>query len=199
MDLSKLPKMSQTAQAERERAAGEAQRAGDPPAAAGATARERAVPGYADEPVVGAEVWISAVLGLVFVVMGWNFARYLIARGTGQAFHTGVEWSAGTPKAGQEVGYFELQGYTAWTDASMFVFGLAMLADGALLLASRRASVVWAGFALTVLAVAMNLVTAGLAFSAGIMPLFSIVAVAIGGYMLAYQWRLVAPRGSAGA
>ena len=60
-------------------------------------------------------------------------------------------------------------------------------------------AVVWVGFTITVLAVAMNAVTAALAFSAGIMPLFSILAVAIGLYMLAYQWRMVAPSRKLGA
>ena len=74
---------------------------------------------------------------------------------------------------------------------------VAMIADAAMLLIAsgamaRRTWLVWTGFGITVLAVAINAVTALMLMSAGLMPLMSIVAIAIGGYMAAYQWRLVA-------
>jgi hypothetical protein len=192
MDLSKLPKLSQTAEAARKEGV-------DPPAAA-PVPPVGPTPNYQGQagPVLGAEVWISLVLGLVFVFLGWTFVKYVATVAQGQAFHTQVNWTEG-PKAGQEVAYFELQGYTAWTDASMFLFGAALIADAAMLLVAagslqRRAWLVWAGFAVTLMAVAMNAVTALMLMGAGITPLLSLVAIAIGGYMAAYQWRLVGRR-----
>jgi len=193
MDLSKLPKLSQTSEAEKQRTSPP-----QPDPMADAQPRppigQPIPPTYAD-PIIGAEVWISAVLGLLFTYLGTTFARYLFAVLRAQPFHTGVDWTDG-PKAGQEVAYFELQGYTALTDASLFLFGLALLADAAMLLIAsgslaRRTWLVWLGFGLTLLALAFNLITCVMTLSAGIFPLFSFVAIAIGGYMAAYQWRLV--------
>lgn len=198
MDLSKLPKLSQTAEA--------AKKEGSPPHSPPVAsplpppAPAQPVPDYATHstPVLGAEVWISLVLGLVFVFLGFNFARYVITAATGQTFHTNVEWTEGA-KAGQEVAYFDLQGYTAWTDASMFLFGVAMIADAAMLLVAagslaRRTWLIWLGFGVTVLAVAINAVTALMLLSTGLLPLMSLIALAIGGYMAAYQWRLIPAR-----
>jgi hypothetical protein len=198
MDLSKLPKLSQTAEAARKEGASPPAAAAAPVPAVGAT------PSYQGQagPVLGGEVWISLVLGLVFVFLGWTFVKYVATVAQGHAFHTQVNWTEG-PKAGQEVAYFELQGYTAWTDASMFLFGAALIADAALLLVAAGALrrwgwLVWVGFAVTLMAVAMNAVTALMLVGVGITPLLSLVAIAIGGYMAAYQWRLVAgTRGSA--
>ena len=193
MDLSKLPKLSQTAEAARKEGV-------DPPAAAAPVPPVGPTTNYQSQagPVLGAEVWISLVLGLVFVFLGWTFVEYVATVARGQAFHTQVNWTEG-PKAGQEVAYFELQGYTAWTDASMFLFGAALIADAAMLLVAagslgRRRWLVWAGFAITLMAVAMNAVTALMLMRVGIRPLLSLAAIAVGGYMAAYQWRLVSGR-----
>jgi hypothetical protein len=188
MDLSKLPKLSRTGEAPKVEGAADPDAGHTPPAAPRSQ--------YA-EPMIGAEVWISLVMGMVYLWLGGTFARYLLARFTGQEFHTHIDWMEGSPKAGQEVAYFELQGYSAWTDASMFLFGAAMIADGLMLLGSgggRRGWLVWAGFALTAFALAMNVVTALLLMSTGVMPLMSLVAIAIGGYMAAYQWRMIPGR-----
>jgi hypothetical protein len=191
MDLSKLPKMSETARAERERN----ETAGGEQTPAGAQPVVRQATPVASEMLMGAEVWISGVLGLLFVYFGWPFARWAVTTMRGGTFHTFVNWTVG-PKEGQEVSYFELQGYTAWTDMSLLLFGLALLADAVLLLVAsgavgRRGWLVWGAVGITAVATACNLVTALLCLSVGIRPLYSLVAVAIGGYMLAYQWRIV--------
>lgn len=190
MDLSKLPKMSETARAERERQ----QAAGATPPATGTPPIDDHARSSATDPIVGAEVWISVALGLLFVWVGWTFPRYLATVARGETFHTNVNWTAG-PNAGQEVSYWDLQGYTAWTDAGVFLFGLALLADGWMLLVAargiqRRVWLVWLALGITVLATAFNLVTALLVFSTGTLPLMSLLAVAFGAYMAVYQWRV---------
>lgn len=179
MDLSKLPKLSQTSSA-------------SPPAQPAQPAPNPINYPSAGAPrsgSVAAEVWFSFALGLLFVYLGESFAHFLLATLTGQTFHTDVNWTTG-PLAGQEVAYFQLSGYTAWTDASLFLIGLALIADGGMLLLSQRFRwMIWLAILITALAVMMNLITAGLTFSAGIMPLFSALAIVIGGYMLIYQWR----------
>jgi len=195
MDMSKLPRLSDTRRQEEEAAAAAA---GTPNPAPLATPppqhpyaeREPLDVGYS----VGAEVWISLILGVVFMFMGATFARFAAAKLTGKEFHTNVNWTAGE-KQGQEVAYFDLQGGTAYTESGMFLFGLALVLEGISLLAAhmgapgKRALV---GFALfvTLSATVYNLFCMMKLFSAGVTPLMTVLAIAIGGYMASYQWRL---------
>lgn len=193
MDISKLPRMSETG------------KHAPPPASADqAEARpdvERHpsdVEHRAVEPVrvgIGGEVWMSLIIGLILMMAGWTFARWAIAKMTGQAFHTNVKWTAG-PKAGQEVDYFELQGFTAWTDMGLFLFGLALVLEAAMLAvvysrAGGKVVLTMLALLVTVLATALNLFVAAKLLGIGIMPLMSALAVAFGGYMIMYEWRLL--------
>ena len=196
MDISKLPRMSETnkhAPPPPEPAAAAAD-AGDQPAR-----RESPPASYqsyeAARPGVGAEVWLSLIIGLILMMVGWTFARWAITTLTGQTFHTNVNWTAG-PKAGQEVEYFELQGFTAWTDAGLFLFGLAMVLEAAMLAVvySRmggKVALTALALLVTVLATALNLFVAIRLLGIGIMPLMSALAVAFGGYMAMYEWKLL--------
>ena len=150
--------------------------------------------GYDRGYSVGAEVWISVIFAIVYMFIGFNFARYVAAKVTGGTYHTNVNWTAGE-KAGQEVDYYDLQGGTAHSDSAMFLFGLALLLEAiAMLIAHSGAPAkrFFVGFALfvTLLATAYNLFVIVKLFGMGITPLMSVIAVAIGGYMATYQWRL---------
>jgi hypothetical protein len=196
MDMSKLPRLSQTNKDDAPTpVAGQTTAAPPPPPVdrnvPDYQSRDRAYdPGYS----VGAEVWISAILGIVFMFLGFNFARYMAATLTGGTFHTNVNWTTGD-KAGQEVAYYDLQGGTAHTESGLFLFGLALVLEALALLAAhsgmpgKRGLV---GFALfvTLLATAYNIFVVIKLFGLGIAPLMSVIAVAIGGYMATYQWRL---------
>ena len=77
----------------------------------------------------------------------------------------------------------------------MFSFGLALLAEAAVLVAAGtnakfQRPFAGIGFFLAFIATAYNLIVAGIFFNAGILPLMSLVAVAFGGYMATYLWRL---------
>ena len=202
MDMSKLPRLSQTNKDDAPAPIAGSAAAPPPPAP------DRNVPdyqprdgyaaadgGYDPGYSVGAEVWISVILGIVFMFMGWNFARYAAATLTGRTFHTNVNWTEGE-KAGQEVAYYDLQGGTAHTESGLFLFGLALVLEALAMLAAhagapgRRALV---GFALlvTLAATGYNLFVVVRLFGMGITPLMSVIAVAVGGYMATYQWRLL--------
>ncbi len=197
MDMSKLPRLSQTNRADVPNPVGggttvppPAQRTHDVP---DYDSRDRG--GAVSDYSIGAEVWISVILGLVFIFMGSNFARYAGATLAGKPFHTNVNWMAGE-KEGQEVAYFELGGGTAYTDSGLFLFGLALVLEAlALLVAQTRipGKRAFVGFALfvTLAATAYNLFVMVKLFGLGITPLTSLIAVAIGGYMATYQWRLL--------
>jgi hypothetical protein len=220
MDLSKLPKLSQTP-APPTGSPAPADPADDtpPPAVAvnpyTAWCRECHAPNLpgsrfcagcggklkSDNPsplgvTMGAEVWISAVLGLLFMLLGRPFGSWLYARITGGEHHTGVVWSEGTEKAGQEVAYWDLQGFPALEQSAIFLFGLAMVLE-ALALAtvySRfRAKRIVLVFAILVALAATiyNLFVTVKLFGAGFTPLMPIFAVAFGGYILACEWRLL--------
>ena len=112
MDLSKLPKLSETP---------------PPPVTPEKPLPDhKPIPDYgppAPSEMVGAEVWVSAIIGLIFLLLGRRFAIYLLSILSGKAFHTGINWISGA-KAGQEVGYRELEGFVFYNESAMFVFGL---------------------------------------------------------------------------
>src|SRR5215210_5274558 len=118
MDLSKLPKMSQT----------------PPPPDSQPTPQGKPQPNdYRDqiahvEAGVGGMVWVSVILGAICIWLGRRFSSYLAAKVSGREFHTQTNWISG-PKTGQEVAYWELVGSQAWTDASIFLFGLALILE----------------------------------------------------------------------
>lgn len=149
---------------------------------------------------VGAEVWLSAIIGAFLMLMGRSFAGWLIARATGQPYVTGATWAPGNDKgypAGSPVGYWELEGFTALSDSAIFLFGLAMVLEAVVLALigtrfRRKAALVTLALAMTVVATAYNVFVAGKIMSAGGgLPLMSLLAVAFGGYIAMYEWRLL--------
>lgn len=194
MDLSKLPKLSQTptpADAQMSSADPPSHDRASPPTPAPMIDHrsvERASAG------IGAEVWISLVVGILLLLIGRNFAVYVSDTLAGRTFHTHVTWQAG-PQIGQEVAYWDLSGGTSWTEAGLFVFGLALVIEAIMLMAvfsrfPHKAPLAWAALAVTTLATVLNLYVSVLVLSKGLIPLMSGLAVAFGGYMAAYQWRL---------
>jgi hypothetical protein len=198
MDVSKLPKLSNTQEQVRQEQAA-ATDAPQPPAPVLPRADSKVVPYQSGhEPVtagVGAEVWLSIILGLIFILIGKNFAAYSFAKLTGRTYHTGVNWVAG-PNAGQEVAYPDLQGFVMLNDSAMLLFGLTLLLEAAVMAAmatrfAYKRALVTAALVLAVAATAFNLYAVVRLFSANVMPLISLLAAGFGGYIAAYQWRLL--------
>ena len=185
MDMSKLPRLSQSPQPPPQPQSPQEQQSGTQP--------DRPVDfGRAERIGTGAEIWISAAIGLILMLVGRQFGTYLISLVTHEAFHTNVTWTSG-PKAGQEVSYPELQGFVMLTDASMWLFGLTMVFDAAILFfaGGRRAWLVVVGFGLTVAVCVFNGFVCAKLFSAGVTPIMSLMALAFGIYMSIYQWGLL--------
>jgi len=181
MDVSKLPRLSQTPSPP--------QPDSSPPAT-----QPPMLPAASPQLGVGAEAWISLVIGILLLMLGWRFARYLAATLTGQTFHTEVVWTSG-PLAGQEVPYFNLSGFVAISESAMFLFGLALIFEAAALFVAFgrfrfRAALVCLAAIVAFAATAYNLVAAVLLFTAGVIPTISLLAVAFGGYMVIYLWKL---------
>ena len=193
MDMSKLPRLSKT---DRPAAASEQPNPSSDPVPVQPDSKPSQM-NYGDHPLppAGAEVWLSLVIGVILMWVGRSFALYLSATIVGRTYDTGARWT--TPdRAGQPVSYFQLQGYTAYSDSAIFLFGLAMVLEGLALahVHSRmggKLPVLMVALVLSVAATLYNLVVAGILMSAGFTPLMSALAVAFGSYMAVYQWKLL--------
>ena len=148
---------------------------------------------------VGAEVWLSAIIGAFLMLVGKSFGGWLIATLTGQQYNTGIMWAAGNDRGfpeGQPVSYWDLDGYTALTDSAIFLFGLAMVLEAVVLALMntgfrRKVALITVALLVTVLATAYNLFVAVKLLAAGALPLWSLLAVAFGGYIAIFEWRLL--------
>jgi hypothetical protein len=189
MDLSKLPKLSDT------RAAGgpvpgEPDRPMDPtpvePLPAPVAYRHPATVG---PPGIGADIWISTIVGLLFLSLGFTFARFLGAKLAGHPFHTNINWQTG-PLTGQEVAYFDLEGYTAWMEMGVFLFGVTLLVEAvsktaiALRPGIVTRTLLMLAMALTAVTIGLNLYACMLLQKIGLTPIMSGLAVAFGGWVL---------------
>ena len=188
MDVSKLPRLSG------EKQATQPDVGAAPPDAP--PIREVIQHTAAPAPVVGAEVWFSIVIGIVFLALGWSFGRYLGATLTHQPFHTNVKWMEGPPHYASEVAYWDLEGGTAWSESAMFLFGAALIVDALCLAVSAklpgaRRGWIMLSLAIMLSAVIYNLMVCLKLFNLGITPLISLLAVAFGGYAVFYQWAIL--------
>ncbi len=194
MDASKLPRLSNTDRP----AAGDAQETGQP----------RPVDYMPPEPTgfVAAQAWISGILGLLVLLYSWRFGAWLLTTLTGGTYNTGVGWgpplTANDPPQGTPVGYWELMSFStlrapdvAWTEMGLFLFGLAMVVEAVMLVASVRASV---GMRRLTLLAALGLAAAAAIVNVGVLiylisiglalPILTFVAAAFAGYMAFYLW-----------
>jgi hypothetical protein len=183
MDMSKLPKLSNTP--------------APPPPTEEDPAPAKAAPkvAYPDDPIpFSGMIWFNACVALLLIFMGRSFPSYVIAKATGQPFHTGVNWTSGD-KAGTEVDYFDLQGHTALSDSGIFFFGVVILAEAAvlLLLSKGRATrgLLRITFLLTVVVTAWNLFVMIKLFQFGVLPVLTLLAVAYAGYIASEQRQML--------
>ncbi len=124
-----------------------------------------------------------------------SFGGYLLSLASGKPFDTGVIWSEG-PNQGQPVPYTQLEGGTFYSDSSIFLFGVAMLigALAQIVLASRfggKRAIAWLSLGAMAMATVYNIVAAVILLRVGITPLISLLCVAVGGYIVYYEWAAI--------
>jgi hypothetical protein len=186
MDLSKLPKLSDT-QSQAPPVAPAPVEPFQPPGPSRSQTMDYR-PGER-QIGVGVDIWISLVIGLLLLMMGASFGKYALASLRHQPYHTNVNWTSG-PKDGTEVAYFELEGYTALSDMGIFLFGAMLLAEAAakFLLLIKPGTLSKAFLILATLLTAgttlLNVYAALKMFSAGILPMIAVLAIAFGGWIL---------------
>src|SRR5947209_779612 len=102
MDMSKLPRLSQSDAPPPTEAAVPAE--GQPePRRVAPVDYDRGAP---QSLVTAGEVWVAAIVGVIFVYVGQRFGSFLLTRLKGQPFHTGFNYTGG-PLDGQEVPYHD--------------------------------------------------------------------------------------------
>jgi hypothetical protein len=143
-----------------------------------------------------ATAWLCGIMALVTLYMGRRFAGWAIATVTGRAYETGVQWMSPHPDAGKQVPFFQLAGGAGWTEAALFLTGAALLLDVALVLVTLKRGGVSRGMLTTSLGLLLtagllNLGVAGYLLSQNVLPLFSVLAVAILGYVFIEQLTLL--------
>lgn len=157
---------------------------------------ERRIPEYAPAAPVtaGFGVFLSLILGVLFMFLGQRFARWAIAAMSGQPFSTDTTWMTG-PNAGQQVPYWELAYSAAWTDMGIFTMGAALILDALVMFLATRgarpnAILMLIAFVVTGAAVAVNLGLCGklMVGPNASLPVFSLVAVIAGSFVLFDHW-----------
>ena len=200
MDISKLPRLSQTSQSSDQ---------GAPPApadAGGAAVANAslwcarcnapnpagtrycgncAAPlGLRDVPrtEAGIEAWLSIGLGAILLLMNPRLLQYLshICFGTSFAPYLMPD--------GTEVPYTAQLDF--WSDLGITLFSVVLILDGIVLVISRKAWIVATALALTLAATFYNLCYLVLTFGRAGLALISAFAVIFGVYIALYQWRL---------
>ena len=196
MDLSKLPKMSDTRRAEGERLR-EQNAAPVPPAdtdagQSGAPASDRppAVDYAGSRPVAleaGPSAWVSLIVGVVLLLFMPRWWQWLLHKTVGTAFTWTFTNADGSPLAYEDSVFF-------WGDLAVALFALALLVEG-LALAFASGSKLAMGVVLGVVAAAtaLNLVYLVYMVATGYgVQLFSTLAVIFGVFMCVQQWQLLA-------
>jgi hypothetical protein len=178
MDLSKLPRMSETP--------------APPPPAQSTPLPQAPMPQvYFDPaPSVAAEAWISIAIGLILLLVSPYTLQWLISLIssykppflpiTSTDFQTGAVTEVPYPSS---VFFF--------SHLCVFAFALAMIISG-LILFTRKTLLVGLAFAFTLIATLMNLIYVVKATMTGeALPIISALAVAFGGYLAFSQYRLL--------
>jgi hypothetical protein len=184
MDMSKLPRMSQTSAPPAAQAVA--------PEEEGRDTRDVVVAGYRQEQVdygaepssSFAEVWISITVALIlfFISTAPRLVQYVFSR---SSFTWTFNDASGAPITYPQTVYF-------WGDVAVLSFCLTLIFEGLVLGLARKPALVAAAFAFTVAATALNFLYCASMMSNGYgFQIYSALAVAFGVYIAIYEWKLL--------
>jgi hypothetical protein len=185
MDLSKLPRLSKTEQGtgEANAPANEATDGAQIPTAQTVPQQvihyhhvEQATPG-------GPEAWISAAMGALLLVLNPRLIQYITSPST-----FGAKWTFSDPQ-GQPLAYTKTVFF--WGDLAITAFCVVLILDAIVLLKARSRALIAVALAITVIVVAGNLAYFLATFNTYGLSMASALAVAYGGYVAIFQWRLI--------
>lgn len=201
MDLSKLPRMSDTRKAESQRtrdhseappeAAPEEQRVPFSAESVGVSRREhdhplQHVPGRVVAVDAGSGAWISMIVAALLILFMPRFWQWLSHRAFGTSFAPFID-----PVTGGMVPYTQTLAF--WSDSAVALFALALLIEGLVLFfALKYRAALWSSLVIVAAATLLNL---GFLFYAMThnygLQLFSTLAVLFGAFMCVQQWQLL--------
>lgn len=181
MDMSKLPRLSQTNKDDAPEPI-----AGQPTTAPPPSREAREIADHADprayEPGVGAEVWISIAVGAILLFMSGRFWQYVFNRAN-------FTWTFSDPQ-GNPITYPQTVFF--WGDMAMVAFGFVLVVEGIVLAFARKRALMMAAFAFTVAATALNAAYLAMMMTGGYgFQLMSAFAVAFGVYIAMSQWAML--------
>ena len=178
MDLSKLPKLSQTP--------APPVPVGDeinPPVPDDSQAT-RVYERRGQESLSIAEIWISLIVGLILLMWCPTMMKYL----SSLIFHT--EFAPFFLADGTILPYPKVYPQF-WSDLCITAFAFVLILEGVALSMARKRWLVTLAFGMTVLATLLNLGFIFATFASYGAPVVSLLAVAFGVYIALYQWRLL--------
>lgn len=187
MDLSKLPKMSDTRRAEADRqsahpSAGlpvQIEQAGDP--------GSQPLPGRVVAVDAGGSGWISLIVGVLLILFKPQWWLWLFHTLFGTSFTPPVITDEqGAPLAYERSVFFP-------GDMAIALFALALLVEGVVLLSmAQRRNVIWLSVVIVAAATLFNLGYLAYMISKGYgLQLFSTLAVLFGAFMCVQQWQML--------
>jgi hypothetical protein len=178
MDLSKLPKLSNTTGSQPPPATADAPEPS--PQAQPAASQPQELP----VPAIGlAEAWISIGLGILILFIFPNTLHYIFSSTQFQQENTFTDKQGNAISYGQSIFF--------WTDLGITVFAAALIVEGIILAFARKMGPLYIAFVLTSLAAFFNIYVIFKSRSEIDFPLFCGVAVVILGYMALTQLRLI--------
>ena len=175
MDLSKLPKLSQTPKPPEE----------NPTEPNEPTARTSGDP-RAARMMAGPEAWIGLAIGLILLLMQQRFLSFIFRR----------DMLPFLDEKGQPIAYAQTVFFI--NDLGLAVFGMALMLDGVLLLAAKRWAVA-VGLIVTLAACVLNLYTVVRLYSGYGLQVLPALAVAFGVYTAMFQWKVYVSLGGRAA
>jgi hypothetical protein len=188
MDISKLPRMSETAK----HAPPHAPPPAPPPPtdAVHSSLEPDHVPpaSYASNDVraAGAEAWISVAVGLILILMAPRIWQYAFSRLFGTSFTWTFTDAAGNPLPYTKSVFF-------WGDLAMALFAIVLVVEGLVLAFARGRVPVAIALGLTVVTTVFNLGYVAWMMQGGYgLQIMSALAVAFGVYIAVYQKRMLA-------
>jgi hypothetical protein len=178
MDLSKLPKLSKTA--ENQPAPDSAPEPSAPPIP---PPPFQSLP--AKSPAIGlAEAWISIGLGILLLIIFPNTIKFICSPSAFQQNNPVTDASNNTIPYMQSVFF--------WTDSGITVFAAALIVEGIVLAAARKVGPVIFAFVVTAAAAIFNVIVIIHAQPITGFPIVCGLGVVLLGYMALTQWRIIA-------
>lgn len=135
---------------------------------------------------IPAEAWLSFAIGLIVLFMFPRFRQYLMTLHHPDDFYS--MWIVTDP-SGASITYDKYVFF--FPDMGITFFGVVMVLDAVVLLRPRFAALVWFTLVLTILSVLLNIFGIVKAYDVAGFQIYNALAVAFGGYMALYDWRLL--------